>query len=53
LHRQYWAEVNKKLRNSPLVENHQLRIEDLQRMYGADWKAAAAHFGIEVEEEIW
>src|SRR4028119_1064557 len=53
LHRQYWAEVNKKLRNSPAVENQQLTVEDLQRTYGADWKAAAAHFGIEVEEEIW
>ena len=53
LHRQYWVEVNKKFRNSPAVENQQLTVEDLQRMYGADWKAAAAHFGIEVEEEIW
>ena len=53
LHRQYWAEVNKKLRNSPAVENPQLTVEDLQRMYGANWKAVAAHFGIEVEEEIW
>jgi hypothetical protein len=33
--------------------NQQLTVEDLQRMYGANWKAAAAHFGIEVEEEIW
>jgi hypothetical protein len=53
LHRQYWAEVNKNFRNSPAVENQQLTVEDLQRMYGADWKAAAAHFGIEVEDEIW
>jgi hypothetical protein len=44
---------NKSSGNSPAVENQQLTVEDLQRMYGADWKAAAAHFGIEVEEEIW
>jgi hypothetical protein len=25
----------------------------LQRMYGANWEAVAAHFGIEVAEEIW
>jgi DNA-binding MarR family transcriptional regulator len=53
LHRQYWVEVSKKSRNSPAVENQQITVEDLQRMYGANWKAAAAHFGIEVEEEIW
>lgn len=44
---------DKQSRNSPAVENQQLTVEDLQRMYGANWKAAAAHFGIEVEEEIW
>jgi DNA-binding MarR family transcriptional regulator len=53
LYRQYWVEVNKKLRNPPAVENQQLTVEDLQRMYGANWKEATAHFGIEVEEEIW
>ena len=53
LHKQYWLEVDKISGNSPVVENQRLTVEDLQRMYGANWKAAAAHFGIEVEEEIW
>ena len=44
---------NKSSGNSPAVENQQLTVEDLQRMYGANWEAAAAHFGIEVEEVTW
>lgn len=43
--------------NSPSVENqpatpepNYFSIADLQKMYGADWKAAAVHFGIEYQE---
>lgn len=55
---EYWEEFSRKHPEAAGVETSSttaqpvefMTSEHLRQMYGADWKAAAAHFGIEIKE---